>query len=350
MISKPTVSLIVPCRNEEQYIANFIESITKQDYPLELIEVVIADGMSEDNTRKIILENQKKYKKLKIKLVDNPKKITPVAFNVGIKNSTGDFVLPIGAHSKMPSNYISSCVKYLKEYPEADNVGGAIRTLPGSSGSTAKAISISLSHPFGTGNAKFRNRVTKPEWVDTVFGGCYRREIFEKIGYYNEKLVRSQDLELNLRLIRAGGKILIVPELEIDYYPKSTFKEILNYHFRCGFWATYAKKFTKVHYRLRQYLPMIVFILGFMLFLASFISIYFMILFVSLIIIYSILNLFFSIKISLKEKNLRLAPKLPLAFFLRHFVFGLGSLLGIVAIFKDFLLNRGIYLGGNKIV
>jgi glycosyltransferase involved in cell wall biosynthesis len=329
-INNKIVSLVVPCRNESFFIENFLDGIRGQAYPKESIEVVIADGMSTDDTIQIIHAYQKKHPGLKVKVVHNKKRITPVAFNLGIKNSTGDYILPIGAHSQISKNYISGCVEQLNKNPKIDCVGGIIETLPKDDTTIAKAITISLSHPFGTGNAKFRNKVSQPILVDTVFGGCYRREVFEKIGLYNERLVRSQDLELNLRLAASGGKILMDPILKAKYFPKTTFKDIFIYHLRCGLWVTRAKKVTSTNYKLRHYLPLFTFALGLTLLLTSVLFVPARIILAALTCTYLLLSIYFSLLISIKEKNIKLVYCLPVAFFLRHFGFGLGSFVGLI--------------------
>lgn len=324
------VSIAVPCRNEERYILNFLEGIKSQDYPLENLEVVIADGESEDKTREIIEGFAKENPELKIKVVTNKKRITPAAYNVAVRNSTGDYIMTSGAHSQISSNYVSGCVKDLEDFSDAVCVGGSIETLPSGKTEAAKAIAISLSHPFGTGNAKFRTRTGGPVFVDTVYHGCYRREVFKKIGDYNEKLFRSQDLDLNLRIVKSGLKILLDPTLKIRYYPKSNFKDIALYHFRCGLWVPRAARITKRSYKIRHYLPLIVFLSGLALLLGSFWSSKILTIFVILAAFYLAMSLYFSVRIALEKEDLKLAVYLPLAFFLRHFFFGLGSFVGLI--------------------
>jgi len=205
MSNLPFVSVIIPCRNEEKYIGKCLDSLVKQDYPKDKLEVLVVDGMSEDKTREIIEEHIKKYSF--IKLLKNPRKFTPFGLNIGIKEAQGAIIIRMDAHAAYEKDYISKCVKSLEKY-KVDNVGGIMKTLPANSTLISKAIALSLSSPFGVGNAYFRIGSKEPREVDTVFGGCYRREIFEKIGYFNENLPRGQDMEFNLRLREFGGKIL----------------------------------------------------------------------------------------------------------------------------------------------
>lgn len=304
------VSIVIPCCNEENFISKCLESIIEQDYPKEKLEVLVVDGMSEDKTREILKEYSEKYSF--IKLLDNPKKFTNFAFNIGIKEAEGEIIALMGAHAGYEKDYVSKCVKYLKEY-DADNVGGVIKTLPAENNLIAKAISICLSHFFGAGGSYFRLGLKKPKEVDTVFGGCYKKEVFEKIGYFNENLLRSQDLEFNLRLERAGGKILLVPDIVAYYYPQNNFKDFFWHNFNDGVWAIYPLKFVKFPFKLRHYLPLI-FILTLPLSIWP----------------YILLSLIFSFQIAIREKDLRYFFLIPIAFFCRHFGYGLGSIFGLM--------------------
>ncbi len=322
----PFVSIIIACRNEEKFINKCLDSIIANDYPKEKLEVLVVDGMSEDRTREILKKYQKRYSF--IKFLDNPKKITPSALNIGIKNSKGEIIIRMGSHARYRKDYVLKCVECLKKY-KADNTGGIVKTIPTQNTIVAKAIAISLSHPFGAGGSYFRLGVDKPKWVDTVFGGCYKKEIFKKIGLFNENLERSQDMEFNLRLKRAGGKILLVPSIISYYYPKANLKDFFIHNFQDGIWSVYPLKFVKTPLRLRHYIPL-AFILG--LFLSLILSPFFLfgkILFILIFGSYFLLNLFFSLEISMK-KGLKYFFVLPIIFFSRHMGYGFGSVWGLI--------------------
>jgi len=307
------VSIIIPCRNEEKYIGKCLETILEQDYPKERMEVLVVDGVSEDKTRTIIKKFQITNPKFQIRLLDNPKKFTPFAFNIGIKEAKGEIIIPMGAHAGYEKDYISKCVKYLKEF-NADNVGGVIKTLPSKDTLFAKAIALSLSHPFGTGGSYFRTGSKESRWVDTVFGGCYKREVFEKIGLFNKNLNKGQDMEFNIRLKKAGGKVLLVPDIVSYYYPKAAnLKDFFIYHLKDGVWAILPLKFVKTPFKLRHYIPLI-FVLTLPLSIWP----------------YILVSLLFSFKIAFREKDFRLFFIMPLAFFCRHFGYGLGSIFGLI--------------------
>jgi len=327
----PFVSVIIPCRNEEKYIEECLNSVINQDYPKEKLEVLIVDGMSEDRTRAVLGKYTKKYSFVKI--LDNPKKFTPFAFNTGIKNSNGDSIIIMGAHCVYKKDYISKCVKYLKEY-NVDNVGGIWKILPRENTLVAKSITFASSSIFGAGDAYYRRGYSKgPRLVDTVFGGCYRKEVFERIGLFNENLVRSQDMEFNLRLKKAGGKILLVPEIVSYYYPKSNLKDFFRHNFSDGIWSTYPLKFEVRIFSWRHLVPLF-FVSS--LILSLFFSFFFWQarLFFDLIFgSYVFLSLFFSVKISFK-KGFQYLFLMPIVFATRHFGYGLGSIWGIVKLLR----------------
>jgi len=204
----PKVSVIVPCRNEGAFIGRCLDSVLANDYPPERLEILVVDGMSTDGSREILRPYGEKFPQIKV--LENEKKVTPLAFNLGIRHATGQVVMILGAHSTCAKDYITKCVHYLDEY-NADNAGGIIKTVPQKPGLVGGAITACLSHWFGVGGSYFRIHTDKPRWVDTVFGGCYRREVFERVGLFNEKLARGQDMEFNVRL-NEGGKFCWCPK------------------------------------------------------------------------------------------------------------------------------------------
>lgn len=228
----PFVSVIVPCRNESGFIVPCLESILSNDYPNDRMEVLVVDGASDDGTRQQI--SSFASMNAIVRMIDNPRRTTPAALNIGISESRGEVIVRMDAHAAYPASYISRLVSWL-EKTGADNVGGVCRTLPANRSSVAKAIAIGLSHPFGVGNSYFRIGVRDPRWVDTVPFGCYRREVFEKIGLFDEELVRNQDDELNLRLVKSGGRILLVPDVVSSYYARDKITKVWRMYFQYGY-------------------------------------------------------------------------------------------------------------------
>ena len=318
------VSVIVPCRNEEKYIGKCLDSIISQDYPKENLEILVVDGDSEDETKNIVKNYSQKFPF--IKLLENQKKIIPVALNIGLAQAKGENIFIMEAHASYEKDYISKCLKYLKEY-QADNVGGIIKTMHGENTTIAKAIAFVLSHPFGVGSSYFRKGSKKVRWVDTVFGGCYKKEVFKKIGTYNENLVRSQDMEFNLRLRKAGGKILLVPEIVVFYYSQSNLRGFLKHNFSDGFWTTYPLRFGVKIFSWRHLFPLIFAFFFFLTLISGFFFFWPRLIFVLILGSYLFFSLLFSVRYGAKYLFL-----MPVVFFSRHFGYGLGSLWGLVKI------------------
>ena len=331
----PLVSTIIPCRNEEKFIGMCLDSIIANDYPKDRLEVLVVDGMSEDGTKKIIEIYEKQYQY--INFLENPKKITPFAFNIGIKNSKGEVIMIMGAHTAYEKDYISKCIKYLREY-DADNIGGIMLSLPRNDSLIGKAIAIALSNKFCVGSSRFRTGTKDVIEVDTVFGGCYKREVFDKIGLFNEELVSTQDMEFNLRLKKAGGKIILHPEIISYYYTRSDFKSYCKNNFRNGMWVILPFKYsTIIPISLRHLVP-----LGFVLSLIisgalSFIFLFFFWLFLLIVGLYLLTSIYFSTKVAIKEKNIAYLFLMPIIFASFHVIYGLGS---IWALLKVILMKR----------
>lgn len=324
MNDKPFVSVIIPCRNEEKYISKCLDSIIANDYPKDRIEIFVIDGMSTDGTNSVVENYVKKYNF--IKLLKNPKKTASSAMNIGIKNSRGDIIIRMDAHNIYKEDYISKCVNYLDQL-KADNVGGIWITLPGENSSIAKAISLVLSHPFGIGNSYFRRGVKEIREVDTVPFGCYKREVFERIGFFNENLIRNQDIEFNLRLKRAGGKIFLCPDIVSYYYARSNLRSLFKQNFMNGFWVVYSLKYANLPFSYRHLVPA-VFLLSLLLSLLLIPiyknAIYFL---VGIWGIYAVLDIISSFSLSLKH-GLKYFPYLIITFPTLHFSYGFGSLWG----------------------
>lgn len=245
-----------------------------------------------------------------IKIVRNPKTTAVCGWNIGIKQATGDLILIAGSHSTYPPNYVGKCVEWSSQ---AENVGGGIVSVVRQDVSGfSRALNLSRDDLFGAGVSVFRQGSETPTFVDTVFGGCYRREVFEKIGLFNEKLDRSGDLEFNLRLKEAGMKTLYVPEIKSTYFARSDWWSFVKHNFKDGKWSLLMMKYSNVNFGKRRLIPA--------LFVATIpVSIF----------PYLVVSMIRSFQLSIREKNWRLFFSLPLAFFSLHFSYGLGSLWAI---------------------
>ncbi|HRP31788.1 MAG TPA: glycosyltransferase family 2 protein [Agriterribacter sp.] len=321
-----SVTVICPIYNEKNYIAACIESLISQDIDKTELEAIFVDGNSTDETRDIINEYRKKYSW--IKLFDNPRQIVPCAMNIGINNARGSIIVRIDAHAAFPTNYISELVKNLN-FLNADNVGAVCETLPANKSIEAKSIATALSSSFGMGNSYFRVGAKKIMEVDTVPFGCFRREIFDKIGLYDEELVRNQDDELNARIIKAGGKIFLIPHLVVKYYARDSIKKIRKMFYQYGLFKPLVNKKLGNPATARQFFPLL-FVLGLTGgLILSFVHEIFIYIYLSVLLIYLTGAVFFGIKDS---KDKREVFFLPYVYLNIHLAYGWGYLVGIYKI------------------
>lgn len=324
-MSEPaTVSIIIPCRDEKQFIGACLDSIVANDYPKDRLEVLVVDGMSDDGTREIVQDYAKRQPF--IRLLNNPKKVTPAALNIGLSNAKGQIIMRMDAHAVYPTNYISGLIYWLTK-SHADNVGGVWITLPGNDSTMAKAIAIALSHPFGVGNAYYRIGTSAPRWVDTVPFGCYRREVFDRIGLFDEQLVRTEDDEFNLRLLERGGRILLVPDIVSYYYARESLRKLWRMLYQYGYFKPLVARKVGGVRTIRQVVPL-VFVVS--LLAAGAVapwSIYARGLFGTIIIAYVLANLGCSTFIVFR-RGWKCALSLAVVFPVLHISYGLGFLFG----------------------
>jgi glycosyltransferase involved in cell wall biosynthesis len=323
------VSVVIPCFNEAKNIRSCLESIVESDFLKDQLEVLVVDGQSDDGTREIIVEFTNRYSW--IRLLENVRRITPVAMNIGIQSAKGQIVMRMDAHTVYPPNYISGLVQCLIK-SEADNVGGISIVRPSNKTFKAHAIAYALSHPWGVGNSHFRIGAAEPKWVDTVPFGCYWKEIFNRIGLYNEALIRNQDDELNHRLIKHGGRILLVPEIVSFYTARESLEKLWTMFYQYGYFKPLAARTVGAVMTTRQLIPS-VFLIS--LVLAAFLSTWsdtMAVIFKIIVIAYTALNLTVSLRACL-ERGLRCGLWLTVVFPILHLSYGIGYLNGLLNCF-----------------
>ena len=324
------VSVIIPCRNEARFIGKCLDSIISGDFPKDKLEVLIVDGDSEDRTGEVVADYARRHSF--IRLLHNARRIVPAGLNAAIRSAQGEIVLRMDAHAVYASDYITKCVRGLND-TAADAVGGIWITLPGDASVLAKVIALVLSHPFGVGNSHFRLGLKTARQVDTVPFGCYRRNLFTTVGYFNEELVRNQDIEFNLRLKRAGGTVLLLPDIVCYYYARANLIELGKQCYGNGFWVIYSHRFCKKSYSARHLVPFmfVCALLGGLL-LAAFSKIALQA-WLGMTLVYIIANLACSTRLAIKNKIGRLHYFFT-TFFLMHAAYGLGSLAGFFRLLR----------------
>jgi len=245
----PTVSLILPIRNEAKHIRGCLESIAQQNFPHDQMEIIISDGLSTDNTKEVV----ETFKPSDIPLIwlDNPDKIVPTGLNLAIRQARGDVIIRVDGHTTLASDYVQQCVLAL-QCRGAENVGG--RMNPVGKNTFGKAVALATSSPFGVGGARFHYS-TQEEWVDTVYLGAWPKEVFQKVGLFDEELVRDQDDEFNYRLREAGGKILLIPRINSWYSVRSQPKDLWKQYLQYGFWKVRVFQKHPRQMRWSQFIP-----------------------------------------------------------------------------------------------
>ena len=248
--------------------------------------------------------------------------------NLGIAHSTGEFIVVASCHAEYEPDYLDNCLEVINR-TKADHVGGYMTTLSEKDTRIGRAIAAATSSAFGVGNSMFRLRGPERE-ADTVPFGMYRRGVFEKIGLYDERLARNQDIELNSRLRKAGGLIIISPEIKSIYYNRATFRGLWQQSFNNGLWNPYTAWLTGGGLSLRHFIPLF-FVVGLLtLSLGAFFWPPVKWVFLSYISVYLFSACFFAIKHSLRTKAS--AILVLWSYVVLHTAYGLGSLWGVITI------------------
>lgn len=356
MENNPFISVILPIRNEEKFIEPTLSALSHQSYPNNMMEIIISDGMSNDKTREKIENFKQSHTDLDITLLDNPEKIVPFGLNRAIKMAKGEVIVRMDSHSIYPDNYIETLVNALYEH-NADNTGGIVDTIPYKNTVKCAAIASALSHPVGVGNSYFRIGSDKIREVDTVPFGCFRREVFDKAGLFDEELIRNQDDEFNGRMINKGMKILLIPSVVVKYFARDSFSKLYKMYYQYGLFKPLAvKKLGKIP-TVRQLIPLlfVLFLFGgailsllfFSLFLIDCFGLFFpfLALYGAGIFLYLALLSLISFRESVKKKMLLMTFPLIHSFFILHFSYGSGYLLGLLALIfgkKSVFANKTI--------
>jgi succinoglycan biosynthesis protein ExoA len=332
----PTVSIIVPCYNEEKRIRYLLDAIFSQTYPHAQMDIMIADGHSTDQTRKIIADFQRTRPDLKLNIVDNDARTIPAALNRAIEASSGEIIIRFDAHSGPYPDYVEKAVAAL-ESGIAENVGGVWEILPGTETWSAKSIAVAAAHPLGVGDALYRH-AKEAAYVDTVPFGAWRRILMEKIGGYDESLLTNEDYEFNARIRQFGGKIWLDPAIRSIYFARPSFSALAIQYFRYGFWKWKMLRRYPGTLRWRQALPplfVLSLFVGVLLAPVSSVlvpvsSVLRWFILLELLVYFGVLGLF-GLRSALQRKKIFLVFGLPLAIAVMHISWGSGFLLSLLA-------------------
>jgi len=322
----PFVSIIMPIRNEERCISRALDCLLAQDYSQDRMEVLVADGMSTDNTRRIV--SVAAVRDSRIRLLDNPPGIMASGFNLGLKAARGEIIIMMGGHTELAPDYVRTSAELLQK-GLADCVGGPINTVGETN--VAQAISLAMSSRFGVGGSAFRIGCRERKYVDTVAYGAYTRTIIERAGPLDEEFVRGQDDEFNYRLRKLGAKILIAPELWSRYTSRSSISSLWRQYFQYGYWKVGVLQKHPRQMQLRQFVPGV---FVFCLLVSLIVAVVHSAIGTRMVLLvgggYLLATLLVSISLPCGKERWRLAPALAISFPVLHFSYGTGFLVGLV--------------------
>lgn len=338
MDNLPLVSVIMPVRNEMAYIERSLGAVLAQDYPPERMEILVVDGMSNDGTREFVRSAQAQRPQLR--LIDNPRGIVPPGLNIGIAQAQGDIIVRVDGHCEIAADYVRRCVEHLLT-GEVEAVGGPIETV----GETdeAQSIALAMSSWFGVGGSAFRTVKDRPMLVETVAFPAYTRPTLERLGPFDEELVRNQDDEYNYRLLKSGGRILLSPDIRSRYYSRSGLRSVWRQYYQYGYWKVRVMQKHPRQMRGRQFVPpaFVVALLG-----SSVLGFVFRplwILTAIIVTLYATADLAASLSLG-RANGLRHVPRLLLIHPILHLSYGWGFLVGLAR-----FSGRGTN-GGTKVV
>lgn len=336
--SRPGVSIVIPCRNEVDHIERCLQSVIAQEPPANGFEVIVADGSSVDDTQDVITRFARRDPR--VRLIDNPRKIVSAGMNAAIRAASGTIIVRMDAHTEYAPDYVRQCVLILTQ-TGADNVGGPARTR--ADGWIGKAVAAAYHSRFAVGGARFHDP-NYEGYLDTVTYGCWRRESFDRFGYFDEELVRNQDDEHNLRITRAGGRIYQSPKIQSWYRPRNSLSALFRQYMQYGYWKVRVIQKHKLPASWRHLVPGV---FVFALLLLAVCSLVFAlgslpaVAFVSLaalglsLLAYTVALILASIQTA-SHSGWKLLSILPFVFACYHFGYGFGFVRGV----WDFFIRR----------
>jgi len=322
----PLVTVVVPCYNEQETIGLLLQAIYAQSFPLAELEVVIADGLSTDQTRQQIQNFQRKHHDLVVRVVDNVRRTIPSGLNAAIRAAEGQIIIRLDAHSIPYPDYIAQCEAALRSGC-GDNVGGLWEILPGSKNWLAKSIAVAAALPLGAGDARYRIGGAA-QAVDTVPFGAFYRSLVERIGYFDETLLTNEDYEFNVRIRRSGGRVWMDPMIRSKYFARSTLGALWRQYWRYGFWKAQMLRRYPSTLRWRQAIPPVLVLSLFLFSVAALWLPVFRWLLVSEVMIYCLAVIIAGFQGAVKDRFWPHLVGIPLALWVMHLAWGGGMLFG----------------------
>jgi glycosyltransferase involved in cell wall biosynthesis len=324
----PQVSIIIPCYNEEASIGLLLDALYKQTFPLHEMEVIIADGMSSDGTRAEITSWSAANSGLSVIVIDNFKRAIPSGVNRAIEVAEGIYIVRMDAHSIPNKDYVERSVTALQE-GRGDNVGGMWKIIPGGVSIVARSIAAAATHPLGVGGVQYRVG-GEPQAVDTVPFGAFKKDLVDRIGYFNEALLSNEDYEYNARIRETGGIIWFDPAIQSKYIARASFRDLSMQYWRYGYWKFQMLCRYPSTIRIRQALPPLLVLSFFCLGLFSFWFVWARWLLMLEFFIYVISTLIAGLQVAKKQSCWQFVFGVPAAIMVMHFSWGSAFLWSLV--------------------
>jgi cellulose synthase/poly-beta-1,6-N-acetylglucosamine synthase-like glycosyltransferase len=325
-----SVSVVIPCLNEERFIGAVLEHLAGQ-YDAGAYEIIVVDGISADTTRAKIREFANAHPGVAVRVIDNPARHIPVGVNLGIAAARGEIIVRMDAHSIPSANYVRRCVEMLQAADDVAVTGMPWRIRAGAQTPVARAIALAVAHPFGIGDAKYRAPDgDAPQSVDTVPFGVFRKQLWRELGGFNEDLLANEDYDFNYRARLRGGRVVLDPSGHSIYFARPTFPALARQYFRYGNWKA---QMVKLHPRSLRWRHLVAPAFVIALMSLSALSLFwrpFLWLLLPMLSLYALLSLACAAHLARRTQELKLIPIIPLAFVLIHLVWGSGFLLGLL--------------------
>lgn len=315
----------MPVRNEADFLQESLGAVIAQDYPAELLEIFVADGMSTDGTRAMVDALAAQHPAHRIAVVDNPGRIVATGLNAALRGARGAIVVRVDGHCRIAPDYVSRCVDHICR-DDVDGVGGSINTI--ATTDVGRVIAVAMSSRFGVGGSAFRTLTDTTMLADTIPFPAYTRAAIDAAGPYDEELVRNQDDEYNYRLRKLGARLLLASDVKSDYYSRSSLRSLWRQYYQYGFFKVRVMQKHTMQMQLRQFVPP-----AFVLFLASgllgLVSATYARLWAAGLAVYVIAAIAAGVATA-RRTGWRQAWLLPVAFAILHVSYGLGFLAGLV--------------------
>lgn len=318
----PFVSAMVVVRNEEKYISKCLQSLLEQDYPNDRYEIIVVDGESNDSTLRIVRELADKSSAPVLRIENNPNHYLAAGWNIGIRKAVGELIVRIDAHAFAESDFLSVNVKTIMNIQDAACVGGQMTTI--SDTSVGELIKDALSNPFGIGGSKFRYAKVAG-YVDTVAYGMYRCDVFDQVGFLDERLIRTQDNDLHRRMRDTGMKFYLNPEIRSYYCSRNTTKKLIKQQFNNGKWTMINFMLRPGKMSVRHFVPLVFLLALLGTIIAGVVMKGFWLLTVAGVLLHLSCGFVYAIK---QTKKLLHILALPFLFLIIHTTYGLGSIAG----------------------